>query len=190
MPNLPPLSVRKPANDFLTKTAAGYKPLFEASPELDASMVLSNLDLRWSDVHGAYFSLGRIGMSNLGRNDINAQMDGQFELRRTDLGDEFSLYLELSPDVWFFMDYAQKQLGIVSSDVNFNDQITAKSQNGRGKGGELIPLGFEEKNLFLDRFSDFYQPALKKARIAKAAAAKKEVKKKTEKKKAEATEGF
>lgn len=181
---------QKAADDYLTKTAAGYKPLFEASPELDASMVLSNLNLRWSDVHGAYFSMGPIGMSNLSRNDINAQMQGQFELRRTDIGDEFSLYLELSPDVWFFMDYAQKQLGIVSSDVNFNDQIMAKSQNTKVKDGTLIPLGFEEKNLFLDRFSDFYQPALKKARIAKAAAVKKDVKKKAEKKKAEATEGF
>ena len=181
---------QKAADAYLTTTAAGYKPLFDASPDLAASMVLSNLNLRWSDVHGAYFSMGPIGMSNLGRNDINAQMEGQFELRRTDVGDEFSLYLELSPDVWFFLDYAQKQLGIVSSDVNFNDQITAKSQNTRVKDGALIPLGFEEKNLFLDRFSDFYQPALKKARIAKAAAAKKEVKKKAEKKKAEATEGF
>ncbi|WP_373514013.1 hypothetical protein, partial [Persicitalea sp.] len=181
---------QKAADAYLTLTAAGYKPLYEASPELDASLVLSNLDLRWSDIHGAYFSLGKIGMSNLGRNDINAQMDGQFELRRTDMGDEFSLYLELSPDVWFFMDYAQKQVGIVSSDVNFNDKITVKSQNTKVKGGELIPLGFEEKNLFLDRFSDFYQPALKKARIAKAAAAKKDAKKKAEKKKAEATEGF
>ncbi len=181
---------QKAADEYLTKIAAGYRPLFEASPELDASMVLSNLNLRWSDVHGAYFSMGPIGMSNLGRNDINAQMEGQFELRRTDMGDEFSLYLELSPDVWFFMDYAQKQLGIVSSDVNFNDQIMAKSQNAKVKDGALIPLGFEEKNLFLDRFSDFYQPALKKARIAKAAAAKKDAKKKAEKKKVEASEGF
>ncbi len=181
---------QKAADAYLTTTAAGYKPLFEASPELGASMVLSNLNLRWSDIHGAYFSMGPIGVSNLGRNDINAQMEGQFELRRTDLGDEFSLYLELSPDVWFFMDYAQKQLGIISSDVNFNDQIMAKSQNAKIKDGELIPLGFEEKNLFLDRFSDFYQPALKKARIAKAATAKKDAKKKAEKKKAEATEGF
>ena len=181
---------QKPADDYLTKTAAGYKPLFDASPELDVPMVLSNLDLRWSDIHGAYFSLGKIGMSNLGRNDINAQMEGQFELRRTDAGDEFSMYLELSPDVWYYMDYARQQLGVISSDVNFNDQIMAKSQNAKIKGGELIPLGFEEKNLFLDRFSDFYQPALKKARIAKAAAAKKDAKKKAEKKKAEATEGF
>ena len=181
---------QKAADEYVAKTAAGYKPLFEASSDLAAPMVLSNVNLRWSDPHGAYFSIGKIGMSNLGRSDINAQMEGVMEVRRTDVGDEFSLYLELSPDVWYYLDYAQNQLGIVSSDINFNDQILAKSKNAKSKDMELISLGFEEKAMFLDRFSDFYQPALKKAMLAKAAAAKKEAKKKVEKKKAEATEGF
>lgn len=184
---------QKAADEYVTKTAAGYKPLFEASADLAAPMVLSNVNLRWSDTHGAYFSVGKIGMSNLGRSDINAQMEGVMEIRRTDAGDEFGLYLELSPDVWYYLDYAQNQLGIVSSDVNFNDQILAKSKNAKSKDMELIALGFEEKAMFLDRFSDFYQPALKKAMLAKAAAAKKDAKKKVEKvekKKAEATEGF
>jgi hypothetical protein len=181
---------QKAADEYVTKTAAGYKPLFEASSDLDAPLVLSNVNLRWSDVHGAYFSIGKIGMSNLGRSDINAQMEGVLEIRRTDTGDEFGLYLELSPDLWYYLDYAQNQLGIVSSDVNFNDQILAKSKNAKSKDMELISLGFEEKAMFLDRFSDFYQPALKKAMLAKAAAAKKEIKKKVEKKKAEAAEGF
>lgn len=181
---------QKIADEYVAKTAAGYKPLFEASPAFDVPLVLSNVGLRWSDIHGAYFSTGKIGISNMGRADVNAQVEGQMELRRTDRGDEFSLYFELSPDVWYFMDYAQNQLGVVSSDVNFNDQILSKARQVKGKDMTLIPLGFEEKAMFLDRFSDFYAPALKKARLAKAAAAKKEVKKKAEKKKAEATEGF
>lgn len=181
---------QKATDEYLTKTAAGYKPLFEASSDLDVPMVLSNVNLRWSDVHGAYFSSGKIGMSNLGRNDINAQMEGMMELRRTDRGDEFSLYVEVSPDVWYYVDYASNQLGIVSSDMDFNDQILAKSKNAKSKDMTLIPLGFEEKAMFMDRFYDFYQPALKKARLAKAAEAKKDTKKKPVKKKEETAEGF
>ncbi len=181
---------QKAADEYITKTAGEYKPLFEASSDLAAPMVLSNVNLRWSDPHASYFSIGKIGMSNLGRSDINAQMEGMMELRRTDQGDEFSLYLKLSPDVWYFMDYSQNQLGIVSSEVSFNDQILAKSKNAKTKDMALIPLGYEEKALFMDRFYDFYQPALKKARLAKAAAAKKDPKKKPEKKKVEAAEGF
>lgn len=180
---------QKAADDYLAKTAGEYKPLFEASPQLDAPLVLSNVNLRWSDVHNSFFSIGRIGVSNLGRNDINAQMEGLMELRRTDQGDEFSLYIEVSPDVWYYLDYARKQLGVISSDMDFNDQILARSKNVKTKDMELIPLGFEEKAMFMDRFYDFYQPALKKARLAKAAE-KKDEKKKPVKKKVEATEGF
>lgn len=180
---------QKAADDYLTKTAGEYKPLFEASSQLDVPLVISNVNLRWSDVHNSFFSIGRIGVSNLGRSDINAQMEGMMELRRTDRGDEFSLYIEVSPDVWYYLDYSQKQLGIVSSEMDFNDQILAKSKNVKTKDMELIQLGFEEKSMFMDRFYDFYQPALKKARLAKAAE-KKDTKKKPVKKKVEATEGF
>ncbi|TDB68965.1 hypothetical protein [Arundinibacter roseus] len=180
---------QKAADEYLTKTAGEYKPLYEASNLLDVPLVISNLALRWSDVHSSYFSMGKIGVSNMGRSDINAQMDGMFELRKTDRGDEFSMYLEVSPDVWYYLDYSQKQLGLVSSEMDFNDQILAKSKNVKTKDMELIQLGFEEKAMFMDRFYDFYQPALKKARLVKAAE-KKETKKKPEKKKVEATEGF
>jgi hypothetical protein len=53
----------------------------------------------------------------------------------------------------------------------------------------LVTLGLEEKAMFTDRFYDFYQPALKKAKVVKAAE-KKEVQKKPVKKKEEAAEGF
>ena len=178
----------KAAGDYMTKTAGEYKPLYEASASLDVPMIISNVDLRWSDTHGAFYSTGPIGVSNLGRNDINAQMEGMLEIRRTDRGDEFSMYLEVSPDVWFYFGYSTKQLGVLSSDMEINDVLLAKSKNAKTKDMELIPIDLEEKNIFLERFNDFYQPAIKKAKVK--AAEKKEVKKKTPKKKEEAADGF
>ncbi|KAA6441421.1 hypothetical protein FEM33_02605 [Dyadobacter flavalbus] len=174
---------------YIKLTAAGYKPLFEASPTLDVPMLLSNVDLHWSAAHGAYYSQGPIGVANLGRNNINAQMDGVLEIRRTVDGDEFSLFLQASPDIWYFFDYKLGELGVVSSQVDFNDQITAKSKNVKSKDMTLIGLGTEEKDLFVNRFDDFYQPALKKAKLVKAAK-KKTVTPEEKKKKAEQTEGF
>ncbi|GAB3177956.1 hypothetical protein [Telluribacter humicola] len=177
------------ADAYFTKIAAEYKPLFEASSALDVPIVLSNVNMHWSEKHGALYSLGKIGVSNLGRNDVNAQMEGMLEIRRTDSGDEFSLYLEASPDVWYFFDYSQQQLGVVSSEIEFNDQVLAKSRNAKSKDMALVSLGPEEKAMFTDRFYDFYQPALKKAKVVKAAQ-KKEAQKKPVKKKEEAAEGF
>ncbi|WP_031529580.1 hypothetical protein [Dyadobacter crusticola] len=182
----------KATDAYAKLTAAGYKPLFEASPILDVPMVLSNVNLHWSPSHQAYYSQGPIGVAHFGRNNINAQMDGLLEIRRGVEGDEFSLYLQASPDVWYYIDYKLGELGVVSSMVDFNDQITAKSKNVKSKDMTLVSIGSEEKDMFVNRFDDFYQPAVKKAKLVKTTAKKKPVSAPAEqkKKKEEPTEGF
>ncbi|TDE10065.1 hypothetical protein [Dyadobacter psychrotolerans] len=179
----------KATDAYIKLSAAGYKPLFDASPILDVPMVLSNVNLHWSPVHAAYYSRGPIGVSNLGKNNINAQMEGVLEIRRTADGDEFSLFLQASPDIWYFFDYRQNELGVVSSQLDFNDQLTAKSKNVKSKMA-LISLRPEEKDLFVNRFDDFYQPAVKKAKLVKSAVKKKVTPATEKKKKEEQAEGF
>jgi hypothetical protein len=179
----------KATDAYIKLSAAGYKPLFDASPIFDAPMVLSNVNLNWSAVHSSYFSQGPIGVSNLGRNNINAQMEGILEIRRTVDGDEFSLFLQASPDIWYFFDYRQNELGVVSSQLDFNDQLTAKGKNSKSKMS-LVSLGPEEKDLFVNRFDDFYQPAVKKAKLVQAKVKKKVVPAAEKKKKEEQAEGF
>jgi hypothetical protein len=174
---------------FVKLSAAGYKPLYEASPVLDAPIALSNVNLNWSPVHASYYSKGPIGVSHFGKNNINAQMEGLLEIRRTADGDEFSLFLEASPDIWYFFDYRQNELGVVSSQLDFNDQLTAKSKNVKSKMS-LITLGTEEKDMFVNRFDDFYQPAVKKAKQMKTTVKKKVTPAAEKKKKEEQAEGF
>ncbi|TLU97865.1 hypothetical protein [Dyadobacter luticola] len=192
MQKLSALIGSKATDAYAKLTAAGYKPLFDASPILDVPMVLSNVDLRWSATHAAYFSQGPIGVAHFGRNNVNAQMEGLLEIRRGVEGDEFSLFLQASPDIWYYFDLKQGELGVVSSQIDFNDQITAKSKNVKSKDMSLVSIGQEEKDMFVSRFDDFYQPAVKKAKLVKTTAKKKSVSAPAEekKKKAEPTEGF
>ncbi|MCF2445085.1 hypothetical protein L0657_14050 [Dyadobacter sp. CY345] len=179
----------KGVDAYLKLSAAGYKPLFDASPTLDAPIALSSVDLHWSPVHNAYFSQGPIGVSHFGKNNINAQMEGVLEIRRSELGDEFSMYLQASPDVWYYFDYKEKELGIVSSQMDFNDLVTSKGANSKSKDMSLVSIGVEEKDLFVSRFDDFYQPAVKKAKLTKTVK-KKVVPAEEKKKKEEKAEGF
>lgn len=178
------------ADEYFKKIAAEYKPLFEASPVFASEIVLSNIDMKWSQKHHAYYSNGRIGLANLGRNDINAEVDGMLEIRRGEMGDEFSLYLEVSSDVWYFFDFRQGELGLVSSQYEFNDKIMTASGNNKSKDFPIFPVDMQEKTMFVDRFSDLYQPAMKKLLKEKAAQKKAEQVKKVQKKKAEEAEGF
>lgn len=179
----------KGVDAYLKLSAAGYKPLFDASPTLDAPIALSSVDLHWSPVHNAYFSQGPIGVSHFGKNNINAQMEGVLEIRRSELGDEFSMYLQASPDVWHYFDYKEKELGVVSSQMDFNDLVTSKGANSKSKDMSLVSIGVEEKDLFVSRFDDFYQPAVKKAKLTKTVK-KKVIPAEEKKKKEEKAEGF
>ncbi|PWJ59844.1 hypothetical protein CLV98_10118 [Dyadobacter jejuensis] len=179
----------KATSDFEKLSAAGYKPLYDASPALIEPMVLSNVNLHWSAAHQAYFSQGPIGVSHFGKNNINAQMEGMLEIRKGIEGDEFSLYLEASPDVWYYFDYRFEELGVVSSVMDFNDRMMSV-KGGKSKMA-LLSVGIDEKEAFVRKFDDYYQPALKKARLVKAA--KKKVDAPTpaaKKKKVEQAEGF
>ena len=158
-----------------------------------ASLVLSNVNLRWSDKYNALYSTGPIGVSNIDNVDINAEMEGFVEIRKSDGGDEATIYLEASPDNWYFWDYkssggATAQLALLTSDQELNDRIMAGGKAG-SKAISIIAADVFEKTQFTDRYMDQYKTKEKPKPQPKAAAGAKEAPKKVvEKKKEKADE--
>ena len=107
--------------------------------------------------------------------DINAQMDGFIEIRKTGNGDEASIYLESSPDVWVFYDYkpgstptALGQLAIVTSERDINDRLLAGSKNSGKVPLQVVAATADEKEQFVDRYLDQYKTKAKSAPRPKA----------------------
>ena len=148
----------KVANAYADKAAGGYLPLPTTIPALNKALVLSNVSLRWSDDNSAFYSVGKIGVSNVGGVDINATLDGYLELRKNPgSNDELFVYLEASPDVWYYFGFRQDQLGLVSSDGSFNNAVNAQTKQ-KTKGTFLFtPVAEDEKVLFLERFEQTYK---------------------------------
>lgn len=172
---------------YADKIAAEHKPLSEASPILNVPMVLSSVNLHWSEQHKSFYTSERMGIANLGTHDINAKADGLMEIR-LDAGEEgFSLLLEITPELWYFFDYAENMLGVVSSDYSFNDKVSAAKSRSRDM--QLVPLSLDDKMAFMDKFNTTYPQAQRKPRVVKkttkGAGQKKEPAKKEEK-----AEGF
>ncbi|MDF7818898.1 hypothetical protein P1X15_14880 [Runella sp. MFBS21] len=156
---------RKATDSYIARTAAAYKPLFDASPKFNATLVFSNVNLRWSAPQNAFYSVGKIGVSNIGSTDINAEMEGMIEIRKNPRGDEISIYIESSEDVWYYFDWQQDKLAMVSSDQELNDFIMVKSKDK--KESTVLPIGYEERDLFVDRFNSLYRPKPKKPVVVK-----------------------
>ncbi|GAB3500546.1 hypothetical protein GCM10027341_26030 [Spirosoma knui] len=170
-----PLIGQQAVDAYRVKAQNQHVPLNQASPKLNAMLVLANANLRWSDKFNAFYSIGRLGVSNIMSADINAQMDGFVEIRKSANGDEASIYLEASPDVWVFYDYkpgngpgALGELAIITSEQDINDRLLAGSKNSGKATVQVVAATADEKEQFVDRYLDQYKTRPKSAPRPKA----------------------
>jgi hypothetical protein len=140
--------------DYEAKSLQGYVPL-TSLPQLVKPLVFSNVNLRWSQKHKAFYSTGGLGMSNIGKNDINGTFEGFMELRKNDDGTPaYHLFMKASPEAWYYFGYEDNRLLVHSSDPLFNDVIGKKTNAAKAKVGELVfvPGSDEETLAFIKRF--------------------------------------
>jgi hypothetical protein len=189
---------QKATDVYRTKAQNQHVSITQAAPKFAASLVFSNINLRWSKKYNALYSTGPIGVSNIDNVDINAEMEGFVEIRKSDGGDEATIYLEASPDIWFYWDYkssggATAQLALLTSDQELNDRIMAAGKNGAKSAISIISADLYEKTQFMDRYMDQYKTKEKPKPQPKTEATKDAPKKVVEKKKEKADdkkEGF
>ena len=142
---------KKITEDYKTEYYKGHVPLFQASPKFFSSLMFSDLKLKWNPVFNAFHSYGKLGISNIGEIDINAKVPGYVEVNKNPrTGDEIYIFLEISPDSWYYLGYKGGQLGMVSSDFEFNKMLVDKDKTI--KGIELINVDMAEAMAFRKRF--------------------------------------
>ncbi len=144
---------------YETQSKQGYVPLSTVS-ELARPLVFSDVKLRWSAEHKAFYSEGRLGISNSGRNDINGGFEGFMEFKRAADGVPiFHVFFKASPESWYYFGIEDSRLLIHSSNEDFNAIISKRTNAGKAKIGEVafVPGSDEETLSFINRFRNQYQ---------------------------------
>jgi hypothetical protein len=177
------------AKDYEQKSLQGYVSLGTLSP-LVKPLVISDVNLKWSSKQKAFYSEGNIGISNIGRNDINGGFEGFMEVKKTqDGGSIFNLFIKASPEAWYYFGFQDNRLMVHSSNQDMNSVISKKSNVGKAKVGEVafIPGTDDETLAFINRFrKDYYGIAVPYS-LSEGSQA---VEKKTEEKKKQEDDGF
>lgn len=117
-----------------------YIPLNSLSSDLTKTLVLNNIDMKWSDAEQAWYSIGKIGLSNTGAQDINANVDGFIEIQKKEMGSAIKVFLQVSPSCWYFFHYEEDRLIFFSSNEEANDIINKKSKAEKAKFGDFVFL--------------------------------------------------
>ena len=104
--------------------------------ELQKTMFLTDAELTWDAESGSYRYKGFIGISSVGKYQVNKMVFGLIELKKKRNGDELSVYFEPSDDSWFYFNYKRGMLGAVASHDDFNAQIRDTKDDKRTQKGE------------------------------------------------------
>lgn len=147
------------ARDYEQRSLEGYVSLATLQP-LVKPLVISNVNLKWSDEHKAFYSEGNIGISNILNKDINGAFEGFLEIKRDeDGGSSFNLFFKASGDVWYYFGFEGSRMLVQAASNEFNDVIAKRTNAGKTKIGEIafVPGSDEETLSFINRFrKDYY----------------------------------
>ena len=107
-------------------------PLVNASPQLIKDLVITEVNLQWSKQAKAFYSTGKIGLSNVNNIDLNMEMDGFVEIKRTRQGEVINILLRLTDGTWYY--FSRDGFGLItcSSNAAYN-QAVRDGKKGKSK---------------------------------------------------------
>lgn len=137
-----PKSVYERVRNQIDLFGAAKEPL----PQLDATISLTDVTLRWDPATRSFVSIGRLGIGSLMGEKIGRKVDGYLELIREYGGDRFVLYLEPKPGVSYTFSYADNTLQASSSDDDYLKIIKKtprrkRKEKGSGRMGYIYERG-------------------------------------------------
>lgn len=132
-----------------------YTSMVSSSKALEEPIVISGVKMSWNQAQKAWHNTTKLALSNIYQDDINAKLDGFIEIKKDETGaDIVNLFVQAAPGVWYYMGYTTNQLVLFSSNPEFNETITSKSNVGKSKPGEkILALGDQNETLtFINAF--------------------------------------
>jgi hypothetical protein len=97
--------------------------------ELISTLFIADVKMKWDTVSKAWVSYGNIGIGNIRNEMVNRYAEGKIEFVKKRNGDEFTIYLQLTKDDWYFFNYRNNIMQVISSNLEFNDLIIQAQQN-------------------------------------------------------------
>lgn len=118
----------KAAENYNEQLYLEYIPLHAVSGKFNKSILFSDLDLKWHKEEGALYSGDTIGVSSIGKNDINGRIRGYYEIKKIYEDEIINLFIELMPGCWYYFSYDDGRLATYSSNHVYNEIIESKSK--------------------------------------------------------------
>jgi len=92
--------------------------------ELQRTIVITDLKLKWNYASRSYISYGSIGLSSVGKDQVNKYVKGYVEVEKKRTGDVINLYFEFDNGRnWYFFNCRNNLMQSISSNTEFNNYL-------------------------------------------------------------------
>lgn len=136
--------------------SSGYTPLFHYSKVASEGIVLNNVKLKYNKEVRSWYSVGDIGLSNVSKMDVNAQVKGHLEINKGRKNNRVELFLELE-EVWYYFSFNKNSFTGFSSNDEFNLMLNDKATYPGKPWEYFLKAGKKTlKGRFVKRFTDYY----------------------------------
>ena len=158
--------VQKNLRQFLGKDEADklisqltlYGTAKKIPKELQSSLYFSQLTLRWNNQTRSYVSDGKIGVGSVGKTMVNKMCDGKIGFKKKRGADEINIYIELDPQHWYYFNYVNGFMQVLSSNNDFLTAISTLKSDKREQKNDKGKYTFgvstsNKKAIFLRKFT-------------------------------------
>lgn len=128
--------------------------------EINKRLFLNDVKLNWVEDINSYKSFGKIGISNINKEEVNKYVDGKIMITKKRSGDLVDILLEVDANTWYFFSYRRGLMKVISSNEVFNTQIKElkrdkrKYQNAKGEEPFTYMFGTEKDKRDFERDFD------------------------------------
>ncbi len=132
-----------------------YGSLTHIPSEWQKGLVFSNLGFEWDPMSSSYRSTGSGELLQVGPHWVNKKMKVYAQISRGRRGDVLNIYIEGSRYNWYYFNYADRKMQVLSSDQAFNEAVDKLKASKRRKGRfEFMLSTMRKKNIFVAEFED------------------------------------
>lgn len=100
-----------------------YGQLRKFPEHLAHKIIFSELKLYWDSYTRSYISKGKLGIGYLGGNVVNKHLKGWVQIIPGISGSSINIYFEGSPSSWYFFNYKNGIMQMISSDYRLNERL-------------------------------------------------------------------
>jgi hypothetical protein len=129
------------------------------SSTFNKGILLQDVEMKWSNEYKSFYSVGKIHVSSILKNEVNREVPGYVEIRKTLRGDVINILLEPTYGNWYFITYEDNRFAVTTGNGDLNSQIASKSKGEMPDRSKFYFVQAEqmEKRQFEVGFADRYK---------------------------------